>query len=93
MANDLRGFNLSEDDTPEERLRRESAATGIVDGRKLRKGSRNEQVAIKTTALKRSQLQRLALLANKSQVEVIEEALDLYEREWNKASKKRGTSQ
>ena len=40
MANELRGFDLSEDDTPETRLKRESAATGIVDGRKLRKGSR-----------------------------------------------------
>lgn len=92
MANELRGFDLSEDDTPETRLKRESAATGIVDGRKLRKGSRNEQVAIKTTALKRSQLQRLALRAQKSQVEVIEEALDLYERELNKSGKKRGVA-
>jgi argininosuccinate lyase len=91
MANEP--FDLSQDDTHEARLRREAAATGIVDGRKLRKGSRNEQVAIKTTALKRSQLQRLALRAQKSQVEVIEEALDLYERELNKSSGKFGTSQ
>lgn len=74
-------FDLSQDDTLESRLLRELSASGIVDGRKRRKGNRNEQIALKTTLLKRQQLQRLVALTNKTQIEVIEEALDAYERE------------
>ena len=80
-------FDLSQDDTPESRLLRESSASGIIDGRKRRKGNRNEQIALKTTLLKRQQPQRLVALTGKTQIEVIEEALDAYEREL-KARKK-----
>ncbi len=80
-------FDLSQDDSPEERLKREIAAKGVVDGRTMRKRGRNEQIALKTTILKRQQLQRLALQANKSQVEVFEAALDAYERELKKGKK------
>jgi hypothetical protein len=88
MNNDLQGFNLSEDDSTEERLKREAAAKGVVDGRTMRRRGRDEQVALKTTLLKRQQLQRLALLTNKSQVEVFEAALDAYERELKKSGKR-----
>jgi hypothetical protein len=54
----------------------------------MRRRGRDEQVALKTTLLKRQQLQRLALLTNKSQVEVFEAALDAYERELKKSGKR-----
>jgi hypothetical protein len=81
-------FDLSEGDSVEARLARENAAKGVVDGRTMRRRGRNEQVALKTTLLKRQQLQRLALLTNKSQVEVFEEALDAYERSLSKGKKR-----
>ena len=80
-------FDLSQDDSTEERLKRENAAKGIVDGRTMRRRGRAEQIALKTTILKRQQLQRLALQANKSQVEVFEAALDAYERELKRGKK------
>jgi hypothetical protein len=80
-------FDLSQDDSPEERLKRETAAKGVVDGRTMRKRGRDRQIALKTTILKQQQLQRLALQANKSQVEVFEAALDAYERELKKGKK------
>lgn len=87
MSSHLQGFNLSEDDNAETRMKRENAAKGIVDGRTMRKSGRNEQIALKTTLPKRQQLQRLALLTSKSQIEVFEAALDAYERELKKGKK------
>lgn len=66
-------------DNAEARLLREASANAIVDGRKRRKGERNEQFGFKTTLLKRQQLQRLVAFTGKTQIEVIEEALDVYE--------------
>ena len=88
MADEFKGFDLSEGDDVESRLAREAAAKGVVDGRTMRRRGRAEQVALKTTLLKRQQLQRLALLANMSQVEVFEAALDAFERELKKDGKK-----
>ena len=70
-------FDLS--DNAESRLLREATASAIVDGRKRRKGERNEQFGFKTSLLKRQQLQRLVAFTGKTQIEVIEEALDVYE--------------
>ena len=79
-------FDLS--DNAESRLLRESSATGISDLRKKRKGERNEQFGFKTTLLKRQQLQRLVAFTGKTQIEVIEEALDVYEDYLKKAAQK-----
>ena len=75
-------------DLLESRMLRESSASGIVDGRKRRKGNRNEQIALKTTLLKRQQLQRLVSRTGKTQIEIIEEALDVYEAHLNAAAQK-----
>jgi hypothetical protein len=88
MTSQPQGFNLSENDNAEDRLMRENAAKGVVDGRTMRKRGRNEQIALKTTLPKRQQIQRLALLTSKSQVEVFEAALDAYERELKKGGKR-----
>jgi hypothetical protein len=74
-------FDLSSEDTPETRLEGENLAKGLIDGRSLRRRGRGEQVALKTTILKRQQFQRLALRMNRSLTEVFEEALDALERE------------
>ncbi len=89
MSEEPQGFDLSEADTAEDRLKRELAAKGLVDARTLRKRGRSEQVALKTTLFKKQQLQRLALLTNKTQVEVFEEALDAYEAQQQKKSRRR----
>jgi hypothetical protein len=81
-------FDLSADDTAEMRLLGESTATTLIDGRKRNLVDRTSQVAFKTTLVKRQQLQRLVRLSRMSQVEVIEAALDLFERELNAAEKK-----
>ena len=75
-------FDLSEStDTAESRLAGETLARGLIDGRNFRRRGRAEQVALKTTLLKRQQMQRLALRMNKTLTEVFEEALDALERE------------
>lgn len=77
-------FDLSSDDNFEDRQKGENLARGLIDGRKLRRRGRAEAVALKTTLLKRQQLQRLALRMNKSLTEVFEEALDALEEKLNK---------
>jgi hypothetical protein len=86
MNKDLIGnpFDLSEPgDTLQGRLEGENLARGLMDGRKLRRRGRAEQVALKTTLLKRQQLQRLALRMNRSLTEVFEDALDALEEKLN----------
>jgi hypothetical protein len=65
----------------DERVAGEARATGVIDGRKLRKSGRNHQIGLKTSILKAQQLQRLALLTGLTMTEVIERALDSFERE------------
>jgi hypothetical protein len=77
-------FDLSTDDSPRSRLEGETLARGLIDARKLRRRGRAEQVALKTTLLKRQQLQRLALRTNKTLTEVFEEALDAFEEKLDK---------
>jgi hypothetical protein len=80
---DRQPLDLSDyvEDAYEERIAGEMRATGIIDGRKLRRSGRNKQIGLKTSVLKAQQLQRLALRTRQSMTEVIEAALDAYERE------------
>jgi hypothetical protein len=73
-------FDLSRtEDTLEARQHGEALARGLVDGRKLRRRGRSEQVALKTSLLKRQQMQRLAMRMNATLTEVFEAALDALE--------------
>jgi hypothetical protein len=72
-------MNLASDDTHEARLSGEIRASGLLDGRTMRRRGRGEQIGLKVNALKKQQLQRIALLLNVTMTEVIEAALDAYE--------------
>lgn len=75
------------------RRARETAAKGLIDGRTRRKkGERNEQLNLRTTIAKKQQMQRLATATGKTQVEIVEEAIDLFERELNAAAAKKGAA-
>ncbi len=54
----------------------------------MRRRGRDEQIGLKVNALKKQQLQRLALRKNITMTEVIEHALDAYEEKLNAGVKK-----
>jgi hypothetical protein len=78
-------FDLSADqpDTAEGRIAREKAALGIVDGHQIRRTGRTIPVMIKTTPVRRKQLQDLAARLNTSMTAVVEAGLDLMEERLN----------
>jgi hypothetical protein len=82
-------FDLSSDDSPESRIGGENLARGLIDARTLRRRGRAHQVALKTSLLKRQQLERLALRTGKTLTEVFEEALDALEEKLNRGGKKK----
>lgn len=65
--------------------REEAARGGIIDGRKRKRVTRTEQVAMKTSPHKREQLQRLALRMGVTFVVAFEAALDALEEKLNRA--------
>jgi hypothetical protein len=76
-------FDLSHSgDSLESRQAGEVGARGIVDGRvSVRRKTRTEQVALKTSVLKAQQFAHLSLRMNASKIEVFEAALDALQRE------------
>jgi hypothetical protein len=70
------------------RRARETIAKGLIDGRTRKKGERNEQLNLRTTVAKKQQMQRLATATGKTQVEIIEEAIDLFEAHLEKSAQK-----
>jgi hypothetical protein len=67
------------------RVQRENAARGgIIDGRKRKRVTRTEQVAMKTSPARREQHQRIALRMGVTFVEAYETALDALEEKLNR---------
>jgi hypothetical protein len=81
-------LDVSQSDNAEDRLHGEDLARGLIDGRTIRRKGRAESMAFKTTLPKRQQIQRLTLRTGKTMTEVIELALDAYEKELDKGLKR-----
>lgn len=68
----------------EERWQRsEKGAHGRLDGRFIKRRSRDVQIGLKTTDERKKQFDRLRMLTGLSYVEIFEAGLDAFEREWN----------
>lgn len=75
--------NLADLVTPaarNERARLEAETRAKIDGRKLRKKGRTEQMAFRFTPERRAQIERLALLHGCTFAEIVEKGLDLLEK-------------
>ena len=74
-------------DNDANRQQREDAARGgIIDGRRRKRVTRTEQVAMKTSPQKREQLQRLALRMGVTFVVAFEVALDALEEKLDRGA-------
>jgi hypothetical protein len=76
-------FERLSTDTLDARLGRETQAKGMGGGKQRRRTSRPDQIALKTSPLKRQQFDRLSLRLGKSKVETFEAALDALEEKLN----------